>query len=90
MGPSGMVSQVRRELANVTARSFSSIFEMSCWLGVFCKDWKKENYTPILKNIEEIPGGPQTDQPHLSPEEIDGEKIPVKPFQIYEGQQCDL
>ncbi|XP_009330384.1 PREDICTED: carbonic anhydrase-related protein [Pygoscelis adeliae] len=53
MGPDGMQVQVLRELANVTARPLSIIFERSRQSGKFPEDWKKvllssrRDYRPV-------------------------------------------
>lgn len=38
-----------KELANVTARSFSIVFEMSWQLRKVPEDWKKTSVTPAFK-----------------------------------------
>jgi len=57
MGPNGMHPRVLRELADVTAKSLSIIFERSWRAGEVPQDWRKSNVAPVLKRgKKEDPG----------------------------------
>uniref|UniRef100_A0A8B9PKM6 Reverse transcriptase domain-containing protein n=1 Tax=Apteryx owenii TaxID=8824 RepID=A0A8B9PKM6_APTOW len=57
MGPDGMHPRVLRQLADVTARPLSNIFERSWRTGEVPDDWKKANVIPVFKKgKEEDPG----------------------------------
>ncbi|GAB0176922.1 mitochondrial enolase superfamily member 1 [Grus japonensis] len=57
MGPNNIHPSVLRELADITARLLSIIFEKSWRLGDIPEDWKKANVTPIYKKgLKEDPG----------------------------------
>ncbi|GAB0204278.1 mitochondrial enolase superfamily member 1 [Grus japonensis] len=57
MGPDGMQPQVFRELADVTPRLLSVIFERSWRSGEVPEDWRKANVTPVFKKgKKEDPG----------------------------------
>ncbi|GAB0178132.1 mitochondrial enolase superfamily member 1 [Grus japonensis] len=49
MGPDGMYPQVPRDLADVTAKLLSIIFERSWRTGEVPEDWRKANVTLVFK-----------------------------------------
>ncbi|GAB0195056.1 mitochondrial enolase superfamily member 1 [Grus japonensis] len=49
MGPDGMHPRVLRELADVTAKPLSIIFERSWRKGEVPEDWRKANMSPVCK-----------------------------------------
>ncbi|GAB0178126.1 mitochondrial enolase superfamily member 1 [Grus japonensis] len=49
MGPDGMYPQVPRDLADVTAKPLSIIFERSWRTGEVPEDWRKANVTLVFK-----------------------------------------
>lgn len=53
MGPEGTDSQMLRELANLTARPLTVIFEGACRLRQDPRDLNKPNATPLLKESKE-------------------------------------
>ncbi|GAB0187639.1 mitochondrial enolase superfamily member 1 [Grus japonensis] len=57
MGPDAMHPQVLRELAGITAKPLSIIFERSWRTGEVSEDWRKANATPAFKKSrKEDPG----------------------------------
>ncbi|GAB0205019.1 mitochondrial enolase superfamily member 1 [Grus japonensis] len=49
MGPDGMHPRVLRELADVIAKPFYTIFERPWRTGEVPEDWRKVNVTPVFK-----------------------------------------
>jgi len=57
MGPDRVHPGVLRELADITAKPLSIIFERSWRTGELLEDWRKANVTPICKkDSKEDPG----------------------------------
>lgn len=54
MGPDEMHSRVLREMPHVVTKTASSTFEKSHKSGKVLRDWKKENFTQLLKTVKRM------------------------------------